>query len=63
VAEQRWAIRIAIQINLAILRTGRPDAAALRMLVSERYAAVLKSMHHRKEASALLAEVNSFHQK
>jgi hypothetical protein len=35
----------------------------LRLRVTQRYAAVLKSMHHRKEANALLAEVKSFREK
>jgi tetratricopeptide (TPR) repeat protein len=64
VAEQRSGDngRAAAQYAraLAILRHGGQDAGALRMLVAKRYAAVLKSTHHRKQANALLAEVKAF---
>ena len=67
VAEQRSGDngRAAAQYEkaLAILRTGGRDAAALRMFVTEKYAALLKSTHHRKEANALLAEVKSIREK
>ncbi len=67
VAEQRSGdnVRAAAQYekSLVILRGGGDDAAQLRMIVTERYAAVLKSTHHRKEAKALLAEVKSVREK
>jgi tetratricopeptide (TPR) repeat protein len=67
VAEQRSGDnrRAAAQYEkaLAVLRTGGRDVTALRLRVTQRYAAVLKSMHHRKEANALLAEVKSFREK
>jgi tetratricopeptide (TPR) repeat protein len=67
VAEQRSGDknRAAAQYEkaLTILRAGGRDVAALRMLVIERYAALLKSTHRRKEANALLAEAKSFRER